>query len=87
MYAVVLSSVVQGLTLRPYYSKMSYLQAKKFFYVGNLMAMSLLHGSCGFPYLAPPMYQYLCRVDISAINISIEDIPNNSVKQLLQEVQ
>lgn len=64
-YAVVLSSFVQGLTLRSYYSKMSYLQAKKFFYVGNLMAMSLLHGGCGFPYLAPPMYQYLCGVDIS----------------------
>ena len=50
------------------------------------MAMCLLHGGSGFPYLAPPMYDYLCGEDASSIKVSAEDVPNVEVTQLLQKV-
>ena len=62
-------------------------QTNKFVHVGNLMAMSLLQGGSGFPYLAPPMYDYLCGENASSIKVSAEDVPNVDVTLLLQKVQ
>ena len=61
-------------------------QTNKFEHVGKLMAMSLIQGGSGFPYLAPPMYDYLCGKDAISIEVSAEDVPSIDVTQLLQKV-
>lgn len=63
-----------------------FLQAKKFYHVGQLIAISLVNGGSGFPYMAPPMYQYLCGVDMSENKVSLEDVPSFEVKEMLQKV-
>lgn len=61
-------------------------QTNKFLYVGRLMAMSLVQGGSGFPFFAQPMYEYLCGVDPSSVNISVNDVPNSDAALLLQKV-
>ena len=51
------------------------------------MAMSLVQGGSGFPYMAPPMYDYLCGVEIPSIKVAIDDVPSCEVRQLLQQVE
>jgi hypothetical protein len=50
------------------------------------MAMSLVHGGSGFPFFAPPMYQYLCGMEVSSIDVRMEDVPNLEVRSLLEKV-
>lgn len=50
------------------------------------MATSLVQGGSGYPFLAPPMYQYLCGANISTIKVTIPDVPDIEVKQLLKQV-
>jgi len=50
------------------------------------MAMSLVQGGSGFPFLAPPMYDYLCGREISTIEVCMQDVPNLEVLSLLEKV-
>ena len=65
---------------------MTVLQSKKFYYVGKLMAMGLANGGSGYPYMAPPMFEYLCGADIAEICVTDLDVPNLEVRQLIQKV-
>ena len=51
------------------------------------MAISLLQEGSGFPFFAPPIYQYLCGADIATIEVAMEDIPDFEVRNLIEEVQ
>lgn len=62
------------------------MQTKKIYNVGRLMAMSLVQGGSGFPFFAPPMYQYLCGMEMSSIAVSTQDVPNLEVLSLLEKV-
>ena len=48
------------------------------------MAMSLVQDGSGFPYMAPPLFEYLCGM--STIDVTKEDVPSYEVQQLLQQV-
>ena len=54
--------------------------------MGQLMAMSLLQQGSGFPYLAPPVYQYISGVEVSKIDVSVEDIPNVEFRSIIEKV-
>ena len=43
------------------------------------MTMADVQGGSGFHFLAPRVYQYLCGVDVSAIPVSTDDIPDYEV--------
>ncbi len=63
-----------------------HVQQRKFFHVGQLMAMSLVQQGSGFPFIAPPVYQYLCGTEMHMIELTTEDVPNYEVRLLLHEV-
>ena len=50
------------------------------------MAMAIVQGGSGFHFLAPCVYQYLCGVDVSAIPVSTDDIPDYKVTAVVQKV-
>ena len=56
----------------------------KFWYAGHLMAMSLVQDRSGFPYMAPPLFEYLCAMP--TIDVTKKDVPSYEVQQLLQQV-
>lgn len=62
------------------------LQRNKYYQLGMLMAMSIVQGGSGFPFLAPPIFQYICGVEIRRISISNEDVPEYDVKKLIEDV-
>uniref|UniRef100_A0A1X7VJU3 HECT domain-containing protein n=1 Tax=Amphimedon queenslandica TaxID=400682 RepID=A0A1X7VJU3_AMPQE len=62
------------------------LQEEKFFYIGELMALSVLHGGCGFPFLGKSTYDYLCGVPLSSINVSKDEVPNVEARVLLDKI-
>ena len=41
----------------------------------------------GFPYIAPPIYAYLCDAELSTIKVTVEDIPEFQVRALIEEVR
>ena len=62
------------------------MQQSKFYYVGMLMAMSLLQDGCGFRFLAPPAYQYVCGADLNNIVVSTDDVADFEVKAFIEQV-
>ena len=50
------------------------------------MTMADVQGGSGFHFLAPRVYQYLCGVDVSAIPVSTDDIPDYEVTAVVQKV-
>ena len=50
----------------------------------GMLAMSLVQDGSGFPYVAPPLFEYLCGM--STIDMTKEDVPSYEVQQLLQQV-
>ena len=50
------------------------------------MAMSLAQDGSGFPFFAPPLYQYICGTEISSVKIAADDVPKVEVKAFLDEV-
>lgn len=50
------------------------------------MALSLLHGGSGFPYLAKSTYQYLCGVPVPSISVEVNEIASYDIQVLLDKV-
>ena len=50
------------------------------------MALSLLNGGSGFPFLAESTYEYLCGVPLSSVTVLDNEIPSYEVKELLDKV-
>ena len=48
------------------------------------MAMSFVQDRSGFPYMAPPLFEYLCGM--STTNVTKEDVSSYEVQQLFQQV-
>ena len=51
-----------------------------------LVAMSIVQDGSGFSFLAPPVYQYICGMEIPRIAIADEDVPDYEVRKLIEEV-
>ena len=41
------------------------------------MAMSLEQEGSGFPYFSRSVYQYLCGLSPTEINVTVDDVPND----------
>ena len=63
-------------------------QSGYFRYVGMLIAMSMLHGGCGFVGLSRALSTYMVTDDIftASAYLSIEDVPDYSVQEALNQV-
>ena len=48
--------------------------------------MSLLQDGSGIPFLAPPVFQYLCGTSAEHVQVCIDDSPTLEVKGLVQSV-
>ena len=64
---------------------MSCFQSRKFYQVGSLVAMGIVQGSSGFPFLSPPVFEYLCSGEIP-VHVSHEHVPSLEVKTFMNEV-
>ena len=51
-----------------------------------LMAMSIVQDGSGFSFLARPVYEYICGVEIPQIAIADEDVPDYDVRKMIEEV-
>ena len=48
--------------------------------------MSVRQGGPGFPFLHPHVYMYLCTNVWSPVPVNVEDLPQQSLKVLIDEV-
>ena len=51
------------------------------------MAMSLVQEGSGFPYIAPPVYKYLCSAEFSTIEPTVDDVQNLEATSFIEKVQ
>ena len=61
-------------------------QSGYFRYVGMLIAMSMLHGECGFVGLSHALSTYKVTDGIITAYLSAEDVPDFSVQEALNQV-
>ncbi len=48
--------------------------------------MGIVQGSSGVPFIAPPVYDYICGMDIDTIDVTEEDTPLYEVRDFLKKV-
>ena len=63
-----------------------YTQENTFFYIGRLMAMTVVNCSSGYPFLAPSVYSYLCDTPLSDIVIADDEVPTIEIRNLMEKV-
>ena len=61
-------------------------QENTFFYIGRLMAMTVVNCSSGYPFLAPSVYSYLCGTPLSNIVIADDEVPTFEIRNLMEKV-
>ena len=61
-------------------------QMKDLYNLGRYIAMSVAQGGSGFPFLAEPVYKYLCTGECTGIQLSNEDAPDPTLKFVLEKV-
>ena len=62
------------------------LMEKKYFYAGQLIALSLANGGPGFSCLCEAVYSYLCYGLTLRVYPTMEDIPDDDIKEKLEQV-
>ena len=55
---------------------LSLFQGQDLFNLGRYIAMSICQGGCGFPFLAQPVYTYLCTGKITEVVLASSDAPD-----------
>ena len=50
------------------------------------MALCLMQGGGGFPFLSKSIYDYSCGIPLSSIKVLTTEVPNYEVKVLLDKV-
>ena len=48
--------------------------------------MSITQGGSGFPFLAEPVYQYICTGECTNVNIATIDIPDPMLRFVVRKV-
>lgn len=61
-------------------------QEKKFLHIGKLMAGALAQGGSGFPIFSPCVYSYMKGSDIDGIAVSVEEVPDYEVRDVIAKV-
>ena len=62
-----------------------HLQSCKFLQLGSLIAMGIGQGGNGFPFLSPPVHNYLCGVELQ-VTITKEHVPTIETRVFMTEV-
>ena len=62
------------------------LQERKYFVIGQLMAMGLCHGASRFPFICPHIYNCIAKPSVTDIVITKDDIPDIDVRELVEMV-
>lgn len=57
-----------------------------YFYLGQLAAMTLVHGGGAINILCPSVYNFLSGMSPSDIIVAIDEIPEEATKQILRKV-
>ena len=65
---------------------LSLFQGQDLFNLGRYIAMSICQGGCGFPFLAQPVYTYLCTGKITEVVLASSDAPDPVLQFVLQKV-
>ena len=50
------------------------------------MGMLIAQEGSGFPFFTQTAYKYLCNEDVSSLQVTIADIPNQDVRNFLEKV-
>ncbi len=50
------------------------------------MALCLIQGGGGFPFLSKSIYDYLCGIPLSSIQVLTTEVPNYEARLLLDKV-
>ncbi len=61
-------------------------QERDYYNVGMYVAASIIQGGSGFPFLAEPVYAYLCTGNTTGITLSNNDIPHTMLKLACEKV-
>ena len=51
------------------------------------MAMSLVHGGSGFPFISPCVFKYLCGENPLEISVETSDVADMTVRAMVDEVK
>ena len=55
--------------------------------LGQFVAMSIIQGGSGFPFLAPPVYEYFVMGKCTDVTVENDDIPDHMVKYIVGKVR
>lgn len=55
--------------------------------LGQFVAMSIIQGGSGFPFLAPPVYEYFVTGKCTDVTVENDDIPDHMVKYIVEKVR
>ena len=55
--------------------------------LGKLAAMALAQGGAGFHILAPSVFNYISSMSLSDIVVCVEEVADDTVKELVQKVR
>ena len=63
------------------------LQAGNLHSLGQFVAMSIVQGGSGFPFLAPSVYEYFVTGKCTGITVDNGDIPDHMLKYIIEKVR
>ena len=63
-----------------------FFQNDDLFNFGRFVAMSICHGGMGIPFLAQPVYDYLCYEKCVGLNVNVTDLPDPVLKFVIEKV-
>ena len=63
------------------------LQDGVFLRLGQLIAMSLVQGGCGFPFLSDATFEYICYGDATNVKVDPNDLPDGTLRTVINKVQ
>ena len=55
--------------------------------LGQFVAMSIIQGGNGFPFLAPPVYEYFVTGKCTDIAVDNGDIPDHMLQIIIEKVR
>lgn len=54
--------------------------------MGRYIAMSISQGGIGIPFLAPPVYDYICSELCTGLSMESADLPDPTLKFVIEKV-
>ena len=57
-----------------------------FFRIGQIIAMSVVQGGCGFPFLSEAVFTYICCGDVTNIKVDPDDLADGILRTVIYKV-